>query len=177
MDFYVVLGRPGFSVAERKRKQSRIGYKHLISKDESMKWFQQKVTPGNPYTLTSLCIFFSLFSTHCLWYWKRWICQTINSLSSLWSFSLLPWFCLIQKWYCSEKLDISHSKRRQAPIKTGLKLNWASLLNPLTLRSWAKLATVGKYSYSCDSYYYCFSVADFPNVVYSLLITDWYRFL
>nr|XP_058940547.1 large ribosomal subunit protein uL5-like [Pocillopora verrucosa] len=42
MDFYVVLGRPGFSVAERKRKQSRIGYKHLISKDESMKWFQQK---------------------------------------------------------------------------------------------------------------------------------------
>lgn len=68
MDFYVVLGRPGFSVAERKRKQSRIGYKHLISKDESMKWFQQKVTPGNPYTLTSLCIFFTLFSTHCLWY-------------------------------------------------------------------------------------------------------------
>ncbi|CAH3134030.1 unnamed protein product [Pocillopora meandrina] len=52
MDFYVVLGRPGFSVAERKRKQSRIGYKHLISKDESMKWFQQKVTPGHPYTLT-----------------------------------------------------------------------------------------------------------------------------
>ena len=68
MDFYVVLGRPGFSVAERKRKQSRIGYKHLISKDESMKWFQQKVTPGNPYTLMSLCIFFTLFSTHCLWY-------------------------------------------------------------------------------------------------------------
>ena len=68
MDFYVVLGRPGFSVAERKRKQSRIGYKHLISKDESMKWFQQKVTPGNPYTLTSLSIFFTLFSTHCLRY-------------------------------------------------------------------------------------------------------------
>ena len=68
MDFYVVLGRPGFSVAERKRKQSRIGYKHLISKDESMKWFQQKVMPGNPYALTSLCIFFTLFSTHCLWY-------------------------------------------------------------------------------------------------------------
>ncbi|PFX23133.1 60S ribosomal protein L11 [Stylophora pistillata] len=42
MDFYVVLGRPGFNVAERKRKQSRVGYKHLISKDESMKWFQQK---------------------------------------------------------------------------------------------------------------------------------------
>ena len=63
MDFYVVLGRPGFSVAERKRKQSRIGYKHLISKDESMKWFQQKVTPGNPYTLTSLCLFFTFLYT------------------------------------------------------------------------------------------------------------------
>ena len=43
MDFYVVLGRPGFNVAERKRKQSRIGFKHLITKEESMKWFQQKV--------------------------------------------------------------------------------------------------------------------------------------
>ena len=43
MDFYVVLGRPGFNVAERKRKRSRIGFKHLITKEESMKWFQQKV--------------------------------------------------------------------------------------------------------------------------------------
>ncbi|XP_020627619.1 60S ribosomal protein L11-like [Orbicella faveolata] len=42
MDFYVVLGRPGFNVAERKRKRSRVGFKHLITKEESMKWFQQK---------------------------------------------------------------------------------------------------------------------------------------
>ena len=46
MDFYVVLGRPGFNVAERKRKRGRIGFKHLITKDESMKWFQQKVKTG-----------------------------------------------------------------------------------------------------------------------------------
>ena len=43
MDFYVVLGRPGFNVSKRKRKQSRIGFKHLITKEEAMKWFQQKV--------------------------------------------------------------------------------------------------------------------------------------
>ncbi|CAH3159660.1 unnamed protein product [Porites evermanni] len=42
MDFYVVLGRPGFNVSKRKRKQSRIGFKHLITKEEAMKWFQQK---------------------------------------------------------------------------------------------------------------------------------------
>ncbi|KAL9957890.1 hypothetical protein ACROYT_G034845 [Oculina patagonica] len=42
MDFYVVLGRPGFNIAERKRKRSRVGFKHLITKEESMKWFQQK---------------------------------------------------------------------------------------------------------------------------------------
>ena len=43
MDFYVVLGRPGFNVAHRKRKRSHVGFRHRITKDESMKWFQQKV--------------------------------------------------------------------------------------------------------------------------------------
>ena len=47
MDFYVVLGRPGFNIAERKRKRSRVGFKHLITKEESMKWFQQKVRIGS----------------------------------------------------------------------------------------------------------------------------------
>merc|ERR1712149_95395 len=42
MDFYVVLGRPGMNVRHRKRKTGRIGPKHKISKEESMKWFQQK---------------------------------------------------------------------------------------------------------------------------------------
>ena len=43
MDFYVVLGRPGSRVAYRKRKKGRIGNKHKVSKEEAMKWFQQKV--------------------------------------------------------------------------------------------------------------------------------------
>ena len=43
MDFYVVLGRPGFNVAKRKRAKAHVGAPHRISKDESMKWFQQKV--------------------------------------------------------------------------------------------------------------------------------------
>ncbi|VDP40029.1 unnamed protein product [Soboliphyme baturini] len=42
MDFYVVLGRPGFNISERRRCKSRIGASHRISKEEAMKWFQTK---------------------------------------------------------------------------------------------------------------------------------------
>merc|ERR1712141_587703 len=42
MDFYVVLGRPGFNVSQKRHKKGVIGKKHKITKDESMKWFQQK---------------------------------------------------------------------------------------------------------------------------------------
>lgn len=42
LDFYVVLGRSGFNVSARKRKKSTIGAKHRVSKEEAMKWFQQK---------------------------------------------------------------------------------------------------------------------------------------
>merc|ERR1711971_380321 len=42
MDFYVVLGRPGFNVSHKRKKQGRIGFRHLVTKEESMKWFQQK---------------------------------------------------------------------------------------------------------------------------------------
>uniref|UniRef100_A0A3Q4HPA6 Ribosomal protein L11 n=1 Tax=Neolamprologus brichardi TaxID=32507 RepID=A0A3Q4HPA6_NEOBR len=45
-----VLGRPGFSIADKKRKRGRIGFKHRIRKEESMRWFQQKydgiILPG-----------------------------------------------------------------------------------------------------------------------------------
>ena len=40
---YVVLGRPGFSIADKKRRTGCIGAKHRISKEEAMRWFQQKV--------------------------------------------------------------------------------------------------------------------------------------
>merc|ERR1712190_305934 len=42
MDFYVVLARPGYNIAYRRRKKSRVGYKHRITKVESQKWFQSK---------------------------------------------------------------------------------------------------------------------------------------
>merc|ERR1712165_414373 len=42
MDFYVVLIRPGFSVAHRRKQKSRIGIAHKVTKEEAMKWFQQK---------------------------------------------------------------------------------------------------------------------------------------
>ena len=60
MDFYIVLGRPGFNVAHRKRKRGHIGSKHLVTKDDAMKWFQQKVSPSLTFYLYSF--FYNLFS-------------------------------------------------------------------------------------------------------------------
>lgn len=54
LDFYVVLGRPGFSIADKKRRTGCIGAKHRISKEEAMRWFQQKVKPIVPRELV-LC--------------------------------------------------------------------------------------------------------------------------
>merc|ERR1712180_572325 len=42
MDFYVVLARPGYNIAYRRRKKSKVGFKHKITKIESQKWFQSK---------------------------------------------------------------------------------------------------------------------------------------
>ncbi|XP_004644284.1 60S ribosomal protein L11-like [Octodon degus] len=42
LDFYVVQGRPGFSIADKKRRTGCIGATHRISKEEAMCWFQQK---------------------------------------------------------------------------------------------------------------------------------------
>ncbi|CAK9294153.1 unnamed protein product [Gordionus sp. m RMFG-2023] len=50
LDFFVVMGRPGFNINERKRKTSKIGAKHRITKEEVMKWFQKNyegiILPG-----------------------------------------------------------------------------------------------------------------------------------
>lgn len=40
MDFYVVLNRPGYRVAKRKAKCSKIGYQHKVTKTDAVKWFQ-----------------------------------------------------------------------------------------------------------------------------------------
>ena len=53
MDFYIVMGRRGYRVAERKRKRGKVGFRHRVTKDETMKWFQQKVSDVK-------CLFFFL---------------------------------------------------------------------------------------------------------------------
>nr|ACI70040.1 60S ribosomal protein L11 [Salmo salar] len=42
MDFCVVLTRPGHRVARRKRKNSRVGSSHMVTKQEAVEWFQKK---------------------------------------------------------------------------------------------------------------------------------------
>ncbi|MCD1182659.1 50S ribosomal protein L5, partial [Leptospira sp. Pond_2020] len=42
LDFFTVLGRPGFNVSQRKRKKAKVGAPHRLTKEDAMKWFQQK---------------------------------------------------------------------------------------------------------------------------------------
>jgi large subunit ribosomal protein L11e len=42
MDFYVVLERPGYRVARRRRMKNRVGVQHKVTKEDAIKWFQTK---------------------------------------------------------------------------------------------------------------------------------------
>jgi len=42
MDFYVVLTRPGFRVAKKKRGYGKIGNNHMITKEAAQAWFKQR---------------------------------------------------------------------------------------------------------------------------------------
>nr|CAL69062.1 TPA: putative 60S ribosomal protein L11 [Spadella cephaloptera] len=42
LDFYVVLGRAGYNVNQRRARKSTIGVQHRVTKDEAMKWFVGK---------------------------------------------------------------------------------------------------------------------------------------
>lgn len=42
LDFYVVLQRPGYNVTTRRRRKTKMGPGHRITKEEAMKWFQTK---------------------------------------------------------------------------------------------------------------------------------------
>jgi len=42
LDFYVVMGRRGHRVSQRKHARGNIGFSHRIQKEESIKWYQQK---------------------------------------------------------------------------------------------------------------------------------------
>merc|ERR1712042_163920 len=50
MDFFVVMGRPGSRVSKRRRAKGKVGIQHKVTKEEAMKWFQQKfdgiILPG-----------------------------------------------------------------------------------------------------------------------------------
>lgn len=39
MDIFVVLARPGYRIAKKKRKGSRVGVQHRIAKADAQKWF------------------------------------------------------------------------------------------------------------------------------------------
>ena len=42
MDFFVCLTRPGARVAKRKVRQGRVGKSHKVTKEDAIKWFQDK---------------------------------------------------------------------------------------------------------------------------------------
>ncbi|MCO5549651.1 hypothetical protein L7F22_003124 [Adiantum nelumboides] len=42
MDMVVVMDRPGFRISKRKQRNSRVGAKHRISKEETAAWFRQR---------------------------------------------------------------------------------------------------------------------------------------
>ena len=59
---------------------------------------------------TVICIFTDVLT--------RRICLTIKSFFSWWSFPLFSWhWCVIQLWYCKEKLDAGHCTLRGLRVK------------------------------------------------------------
>jgi len=42
MDFYVVLGRPGVRITQRKRARTRLGVKQRVTREDAKKWFMAK---------------------------------------------------------------------------------------------------------------------------------------
>ncbi|KAI9230351.1 MAG: 60S ribosomal protein L11 [Piptocephalis tieghemiana] len=42
MDFYVVMGRPGFRVARRKHARSRVGFQHRCTKEDTVNWYKSR---------------------------------------------------------------------------------------------------------------------------------------
>merc|ERR1719362_740990 len=42
MDFFVCLTRPGARVSRRKIRKGRVGFSHKVTKEDAIKWFQDK---------------------------------------------------------------------------------------------------------------------------------------
>uniref|UniRef100_A0A146UGR1 Large ribosomal subunit protein uL5 n=1 Tax=Fundulus heteroclitus TaxID=8078 RepID=A0A146UGR1_FUNHE len=41
LNFFIVLGRPGMTVRLRRKKCSKVGFPHRLTKEDAKKWFQQ----------------------------------------------------------------------------------------------------------------------------------------
>ncbi len=55
MDFYVVLGRAGHRVSQRRRATATVGKAQRVTKEEAVKWFQQKVHLALIYACFATC--------------------------------------------------------------------------------------------------------------------------
>ncbi|KAJ3037412.1 60S ribosomal protein L11 [Rhizophlyctis rosea] len=42
MDFYVVMGRPGYRITRKKHKGGRVGSPHRVTKDDTIAWFKKR---------------------------------------------------------------------------------------------------------------------------------------
>ncbi|CDS03126.1 Putative 60S ribosomal protein L11 [Lichtheimia ramosa] len=42
MDYFVVMGRPGYRIARRKHQKSAVGFSHRIKKEETVEWFKNR---------------------------------------------------------------------------------------------------------------------------------------
>merc|ERR1711991_1152972 len=42
IDFYIVLSRPGYRVAKRRRMKQSVGVQHRVTRDEAMNWFEKE---------------------------------------------------------------------------------------------------------------------------------------
>ncbi|CEJ04024.1 Putative 60S ribosomal protein L11 [Rhizopus microsporus] len=42
MDYYVVMGRPGYRVSRRKHCKAKVGVTHRIKKEETIEWFKNR---------------------------------------------------------------------------------------------------------------------------------------
>uniref|UniRef100_A0A8D2BC27 Large ribosomal subunit protein uL5 n=1 Tax=Sciurus vulgaris TaxID=55149 RepID=A0A8D2BC27_SCIVU len=61
LDFYVVLGRLGFSITDEKHRTGCTGAKHRISKEEAMHCFQQKYDGFEVTPCGSMYLYFTSF--------------------------------------------------------------------------------------------------------------------
>lgn len=66
MNFFVVLGRAGYDISNRKIRKSAIGASHLIAKEEAIKWFQTKYSG-----IIQVCFNIFGYSNELQWLYSR----------------------------------------------------------------------------------------------------------